>query len=988
MRWAFLVVILVVSLPFVLGTQGISSPVQGDYFSVGETFEISVESSDPSTTELKVVLDDGNNPPVELLASGSSASFETSWQYPTDCTKLSLLSSRWNGQSWIVMNSLNVFVEHEQNLEPTLLVEQFPTQVMLGETAVVSVSGYDPNHAYKLHLEGDTIQRNTCCAYFMGCIDCSLDCDTEISFSEETAGSKTYTLFIEDSDGNVGGHEQITIEWVDPCDGADSCDAGDSYRCVGDRLDECSYQGSGVYCWEERDSCAGSETCNAQEGSCDALAECDSGTECSDGDPCTSDLCVAGECQNPSAPGASCGTNKHCTHIGGSIACVDDCEEVADAFCAESQPASSSLLPNYCALGDCYTCALDFVLSGENCVALSPDSECAPGTVECTASQQRLCDADGAWGSWESCPYCVDGETCGECVPAATECVGDALKTCDAGYWSTETCTYGCAGGACIDPCANIEACTVEDAIECLSLTSYRTCGLYGACTKFQWSDPAMVVPNTECNDGGIVRTCQEKNHTACAGELFWYDSCGGKGMLKENCTAAGKVCQEGSIPACVDDLPPCTETYTYECRGQEGVRIDQGCGIVTTLLTCTEEEHCTLADELSCVFVGFCGDPALTRCGSRCIDLSHSRTDCGACGNACTAAQLCREGSCVENPECVIECRSNEECAEGFVCTNPGICGESACVRLVVPELPVNESVEPIPEVTQAVTRYSDGFVTVTVTLDNAVFSFLVENHAPVPIENLSFKGAFAKVIAAHASQLRVRDAAYEVLLDDTLLRFTLPLVAERERFTVTVDHMVDPTYLAYLSLSDLRYDTPVEEALEAAVAETAAVLEIEKSATFDGDKTRVTLSLAPSDTLSGLAVPVEVPKCLAEYAAELDLEGEYRVIQEDPLIAWNFDRLSEPAEISFSVQKEVSQECLDQLKTMAWAERIGKPFNPWISLLIIPGMVIVILFLQHFHPGKLAMSETEFKNLARSQGVPEHQLHAHWEKFKKEQQ
>jgi hypothetical protein len=61
----------------------------------------------------------------------------------------------------------------------------------------------------------------------------------------------------------------------------------------------------------------------------------------------------------------------------------------------------------------------------------------------------------------------------------------------------------------------------------------------------------------------------------------------------------------------------------------------------------------------------------------------------------------------------------------------------------------------------------------------------------------------------------------------------------------------------------------------------------------------------------LGGVSVPLEIPKCLAQKAAELKLSGNYHVIQDDPLIVWQFDKLSEPTEITFSVPKDIDEEC-----------------------------------------------------------------------------
>ena len=73
-----------------------------------------------------------------------------------------------------------------------------------------------------------------------------------------------------------------------------------------------------------------------------------------------------------------------------------------------------------------------------------------------------------------------------------------------------------------------------------------------------------------------------------------------------------------------------------------------------------------------------------------------------------------------------------------------------------------------------------------------------------------------------------------------------------------------------------------------------TKDALTIGLNSEYNGNQTTFHLSLTPSKSLSGVSVPLEIPKCLAQKAAELKLSGNYHVIQDDPLIVWQFDKLS----------------------------------------------------------------------------------------------
>jgi hypothetical protein len=52
------------------------------------------------------------------------------------------------------------------------------------------------------------------------------------------------------------------------------------------------------------------------------------------------------------------------------------------------------------------------------------------------------------------------------------------------------------------------------------------------------------------------------------------------------------------------------------------------------------------------------CSSPAClsgsTKCGSVCADLQTDQANCGACGHACSATQICGAGTCVDVPPCL----------------------------------------------------------------------------------------------------------------------------------------------------------------------------------------------------------------------------------------------------------------------------------------------------------------------------------------------
>ncbi len=181
-----------------------------------------------------------------------------------------------------------------------------------------------------------------------------------------------------------------------------------------------------------------------------------------------------------------------------------------------------------------------------------------------------------------------------------------------------------------------------------------------------------------------------------------------------------------------------------------------------------------------------------------------------------------------------------------------------------------------------------------------------------------------------------------------------------------------------------DLSFDE-----FEEVLAEVDEVLAMGLGSEYDGERTTMSLSLQPQANLGDVSIPLEIPKCMAEYVNEMELTGNYRVVKDDPLIVWQFDELNHETEITFNVPGDIDEECKAQLKALAFAERIQKPLNPWIALLLIPLVAVTLIFFQRFKPQpdkKMPMSKEEFLATARQQGVQESELEKHWEAYKKQ--
>jgi hypothetical protein len=477
------------------------------------------------------------------------------------------------------------------------------------------------------------------------------------------------------------------------------------------------------------------------------------------------------------------------------------------------------------------------------------------------------------------------------------------------------------------------------------------------------------------CNAlGQCVEYCAPQSYKACQDNaIYWYDGCDNKGDLYQDCGLSDQVCRDAQ---CADVTLPCEDPWVFECRGQDGVK--SRCGVTQAVTTCDQDERCVATDQDIICEPNACGDPSLIECGSRCVDPLTSRTDCGDCNVHCENTELCDLGSCVEIPGCFVVCDENADCNEGYVCINAGDCFESECQ-------PVNLLENEIEDLS---TMVEHDYLLIDVSLEEATFAFRLINLAPVPLKNVSFDVDFPKAIVQHADQLTVSNMAYDVLDVDPKLRFTLPNIDQERTFTVAADHVLDASTLAMIDISNIHYEGVDALALAASWNKTKDALRIGINSEFDGEKTKFHLTLDPSKSLFGLTVPLEIPKCLADYASEMDLPENVQIIKEDPLIAWEFDELNEPVDITFSVPKEVNQECLDQLRAMAFARNIGKPLSPWLALLLVPVLALTLIFFQRFGPNmqhaKL-IRQKEYFQLGRAQGMSDEQIEREWRDFKR---
>jgi hypothetical protein len=367
--------------------------------------------------------------------------------------------------------------------------------------------------------------------------------------------------------------------------------------------------------------------CGADEQCAGGVCQCGSGSGCGAGQTCCPGLgCVdlktdafnCGTCRKECNPGEMC-VDGSCSCNGGAACAAGS---TSDALCCPGSGCSST---GTCTCGGTDCAAPRVCCNGSSCVDLRNDP------MNC-----------GVCG--RTCP---PGLTCtnGACTCAGRVCA--AADTC---------CPTGCANlqndvrncGACGHSCQAGEVC------------QQGTC----VCAPTQ-SDPGgpggFGPGGPSCNSD---ETCRGGMCTVLNDDVRNCGACGNNCRIGEECAKGECSCEGGS--ACVGNqrcCPPqsngtpggCFDTSSdpahcgacdkacgagESCRA--GVCTVDGCG-------CTNGNRCEEnSKECRCNGGPACSG-ATTCCATGCKNLLTDVQNCGMCGRACVAGQLCCNGSCVD---------------------------------------------------------------------------------------------------------------------------------------------------------------------------------------------------------------------------------------------------------------------------------------------------------------------------------------------------
>ncbi|MBL8603157.1 MAG: hypothetical protein JNK72_14635 [Myxococcales bacterium] len=429
---------------------------------------------------------------------------------------------------------------------------------------------------------------------------------------------------------DAGGSFDVAVDTPPSCTGA-------TMLCGGGCVDP---QMSAQHCGGCGNACASGEVCSA--GRCQL--QCGAGlTECrgggADAGASAQRMCAnlsidpgnCGMCGNACAAGQRCVSGScQLSCGGGTTECAGSCRDLRgdNANCGACGRACAA--GQVCSQGECrLNCGGGTTMCGDACRDLQTDrancgacgNSCMPGQV----CSMGACRVDCAAGSTNCSGMCRDLQTdqanCGMC---GTACA--AGQSCVAG-----TCTVRCAEGqtACMGACRDLQ-------------TDRGHCGTCGqACASGE-----------VCTAGRCVATCGaglSECGGSCRNTATDPEHCGMCGTACATRANASRFCASGACGfTCNAGFGDCNRDAADGCEAPlNSVNNCGGCGVVCAFANAAAT--CSGTCRMGACNAGFadCNTNPADGCET---NVGADSANCGACGRACGAGQVCSAGSCVAN--------------------------------------------------------------------------------------------------------------------------------------------------------------------------------------------------------------------------------------------------------------------------------------------------------------------------------------------------
>lgn len=204
---------------------------------------------------------------------------------------------------------------------------------------------------------------------------------------------------------------------------------------------------------------------------------------------------------------------------------------------------------------------------------------------------------------------------------------------------------------------------------------------------------------------------------------------------------------------------------------------------------------------------------------------------------------------------------------------------------------------------------------------------------------------------------------------------------VAKEVRFNVEKVDTCTPlnTETDTASLIDfLDKESPLTENEISDAKNTGEVIDQGITYSYENGETIIKHTLDPKNELKDVEVRLYLPKECFEELKKIDFDlSDYKVIKEDPLIAWHFADVKDRLDLTYKVKGTLSPECMEKIRLLPMAKSIGARISDEraidrfiIPALIASGIIALGIYAQRFHPGAIKQSEEEYEKKAVLQG------------------
>ncbi len=231
------------------------------------------------------------------------------------------------------------------------------------------------------------------------------------------------------------------------------------------------------------------------------------------------------------------------------------------------------------------------------------------------------------------------------------------------------------------------------------------------------------------------------------------------------------------------------------------------------------------------------------------------------------------------------------------------------------------------------------------------------LKNYNPFALENLTVTITIPKRITNSAFNISSLNE-FNIIEEDPVISYGIPAIAtfKEHSFEYAFPGKVNPEGITIEVES--KNDSRIDE-FEKLVEQTKEVVEIKKTITRNNETNTTHYNLEfdfkNESILYNVTVYHEIPKCLINFIKEEDIISDinFEIVNEDPLIAWHFDKVIKGDKIQFAIKALADSNCDDEGETLAVAKSIlilNKNINyknvAYSFLIIVAVLIVLITF------------------------------------------